>query len=187
MKSQPITNALSRLERGEEGAAEELWALVYEDMKQLASSRLRKLEPGQTLQATALVHEVWIRLNDGNSHDWEGRAHFFGAAARSMRNILVDRARYKQRLKRNSGAAPQELDAELVADDSASDIDVLALDEALDALARDYDRPARVVMLRYFAGLTIPQIADVLEVGARTVDREFLFARTWLRRYLGDA
>jgi RNA polymerase sigma factor (TIGR02999 family) len=176
---------LARVERDEPGAAEELWALVYQDLKQLAAARLSKLDPGQTLQATALVHEAWIRLGGHAPQGWQGRAHFFGAAARSMRNILVDQARRKQRLRRNSGKPAEGLTADLIADESVSAVDMLALDEALTALGREYERPARVVMLRYFAGLSIPQIAELLEVAGRTVDREFLFARTWLRRYLG--
>lgn len=184
MSTKPITLALARVERGEEGASEELWALVYEDLRQLAASRLRALEPGQTLQATALVNEAWIRLSAGKPSEWEGRAHFFGAAARSMRNILVDAARRKQALKRNAGQQPRSLDAEIVADDTTPHVDILALDEALNALTRDFDRPARIVMLRFFAGLTIPKIAEVLDVASRTVDREYRFARTWLRRFL---
>lgn len=184
MTSEPITVALARAERGEAGADEELWALVYQDLKRLAAAKLRQLEPGQTLQATALVHEVWMRLGRDDRRDWNGSAHFFGAAARSMRNILVDQARRKRRLRRNSGHKPEDLSTDLAADEAVSTVDMLALDEALNALAREYDRPARIVMLRYFAGLSIPKIAEILELTSRTVDRDFLFARTWLRRFL---
>lgn len=188
MPSPDVTLALLRLERGEKGASEELWRLVYEDLKQLAAARLARLGPGQTLQATALVHEVWVRLGGDTPPSFESRAHFFGAAANAMRNILVDQARKKHRLRRNEGQKAATLTTDLVADLRAEDptdaVDMLALDEALDAFAKEYERPARVVMLRFFAGLTIEQVAEVLAVTSRTVDREYLFARTWLRRHL---
>jgi RNA polymerase sigma factor (TIGR02999 family) len=188
MSSTAVTIALARVERGEEGASEELWRLVYEDLRQLAAARLGRLSPGQTLQATALVHEVWVRLGADSPPSFESRAHFFGTAANAMRNILVDQARKKHRLRRNAGQKAATLTADLVADLRAEDpkdaVDMLALDEALDAFAKEYERPARVVMLRFFAGLTIEQVAEVLGVTGRTVDREYLFARTWLRRQL---
>ncbi|MEZ6036777.1 MAG: ECF-type sigma factor [Planctomycetota bacterium] len=185
MSSEPITQALDRIGRGEPGADAALWELVYGDLKRLASGRLAALRPGETLQATALVHEAWVRLGAGASQSWQNRAHFFGAAARSMRNILVDEARKKQRLRRNSGQQPEQLSLEIAAQTGADQIDMLALDEALTALQAEFERPARVVMLRYFAGLEIGEIAEMLEVTTRTVDRDFLFARTWLRRQMG--
>lgn len=184
MTSKPITVALARVERGEPGASEELWDLVYQDLKQLAAARLGRLGPGQTLQATALVNEAWIKLGAEGAQGFDGRAHFFGAAARAMRNILVDQARRKGRLRRNAGRQPVTLTADLAAADVAPPTDMLALDEALTAFAKEYERPARVVMLRFFAGLSIPKIAELLGVTSRTVDREYLFARTWLRRFL---
>lgn len=185
MTNGPVTAALGRVERGEPGANEELWRLVYADLRDLAAARLGRLGPGQTLQATALVHEVWVRLGADAPQGFAGRAHFFGAAARAMRNILVDQARRKGRLRHNAGARPATLAADdAVADDGAS-LDILALDEALDAFAKEYERPARVVMLRFFSGLTIPEIAELLDASSRTIDREYLFARTWLRRFLG--
>ncbi|MBK8098375.1 MAG: sigma-70 family RNA polymerase sigma factor [Planctomycetes bacterium] len=184
MESKPITLALARVERGEPGAGDELWQLVYQDLRQLAAARLGKLGSGQTMQATALVHEVWMRLGGDTPPTFEGRAHFFGAAANAMRNILVDHARHKGRLRRNAGEQPATLITELAIGDDGSAVDMLALDEALTAFGKDYERPARVIALRFFAGLTIPQIADLLGVTTRTIDRECLFARTWLRRFL---
>lgn len=183
MASNPVTVALARVARGEPGASEELWELVYQDLRQLAAARLGRLG-GQTLQATALVSEVWMRLGGDAPQGFEGRTHFFGAAANAMRNILVDEARRKGRMRRNSGQKPATLTADLAADDSGSPMDMLALDEALTAFAKEYERPARVVMLRFFAGLDIAGIAELLGVSGRTIDREYLFGRTWLRRYL---
>lgn len=185
MSDQPITAALGRAARGDPGAAAELWELVYQDLKRLANARLGKLAPGQTMQATALVHEVWMRLDASSGFD--GRAHFFGAAANAMRNILVDQARRKGRLRRNSGQQAATLTSDLAVDDSGSPIDLLALDEALTAFAKEYERPAKVVVLRFFAGLSIAEIAELLGVTTRTIDREFLFARTWLRRCLSQS
>lgn len=184
MTSTPVTVALARAERGEPGASEELWELVYQDLRRLAAARLGGLGPGQTMQATALVNEVWLKLGADAPPSFDSRAHFFGAAARAMRNILVDQARRTGRLRRNAGRRPATLCADVAVDDRGSPIDMLALDEALDAFAKEYERPAKVVMLRFFAGLTIVQIAELLGVTSRTIDREFLFARTWLRRFL---
>lgn len=184
MASKPVTAALARVERGEPGASDELWRLVYEDLKRLASARLGRLGPGQTMQATALVNEVWMRLGADAPQSFEGRAHFFGAAARSMRNILVDEARKKGRLRRNAGHKPATLSTDIAVDDGGASVDLLALDEALTTFAQEYERPAKVVMLRFFAGLPIPKIAELLGVTSRTIDREYLFARTWLRRFL---
>lgn len=186
MTNMPVTVALARIERGEPGAADDLWRLVYQDLRHLAAARLGKLAPGQTLQATALVHEVWMRLGADAPQGFEGRAHFFGAAARAMRNILVDQARKKDRLRHNAGERPVTLADDAAIDDGGAPVDMLALDEALDALAKEYERPARVVMLRFFSGLGIQEIAELLGASSRTIDREFLFARTWLRRFLGS-
>jgi RNA polymerase sigma factor (TIGR02999 family) len=184
MTSKPVTLALARVARGEAGANEALWELVYQDLRELASARLGRLAPGQTLQATALVHEAWLRLGGDEPQSFDGRAHFFGAAANAMRNILVDEARKKGRLRRNAGAAPASMATDLAVDEPGSPLDLLALDEALTEFAREYERPARIVMLRFFAGLDIAKIAELLSVTPRTVDRDYLFARTWLRRFL---
>lgn len=120
----------------------------------------------------------------GGEQNFDGRAHFFGAAANAMRNILVDQARKKRRLRRNGGAAPAMLTADIAVEQPGSPLDLLALDEALTEFAKDYERPARIVMLRFFAGLDIPRMAELLGVTTRTVDRDYRFARTWLRRFL---
>lgn len=191
MSQEPVTSVLARVERGDPGAQEALWELVYEDLKGLASARLSKLAPGQTLQATALVHEVWMRLSGDGNKQWQGRAHFFGAAARSMRNILVDQARRKQRLRRNSGQPDVRLSTEIViaevGNDGIDGTDILALDEGMTALAREYERPSHILMLRFFAGQSAEEIGELLALTTRTVDRDLLFARTWLRRYLDRA
>ncbi len=179
-----MTIALARVERREPGASEELWEFVYQDLRGLAAARLRKQGAEQTLQATALVNEVWLRLGADAPETWEGRAHFFGAAAISMRNILVDRARRKHRLRRNEGVRPEPLHADVVLEAGLSADDLLALDEALTALGEEYERPAQIVMLRFFAGRSIAEVAEFMGVTTRTVDRELLFARTWLRRFL---
>ena len=146
---------------------------------------MAKLAPGQTLQATALVNEVWMRLDGEGHRGWKSRRHFFAAAATSMRNILVDQARRKQALRR-SGAREPALEPDLVpgTEVGVDALDVLALDEALTALAVDFERPARIAQLRFFTGLPIAEIAELEDLDPRTVDRDLLFARTWLRRRL---
>ena len=184
MESEPITIALQRAERNEPGANDVLWQLVYADMKRMASAKVARLPPGQTLHATALVHEAWVRLGGEKVVGWQGRAHFFGAAARSMRNILVDHHRSRSAKKRGHGNAPETLSTGLALADDAASLDVLALDEALTALQQEHERPGRIVMLRFFAGLGIDEIAEMLGVTPRTVNRDYLFARTWLRRFM---
>jgi RNA polymerase sigma factor (TIGR02999 family) len=144
------------------------------------------LKPGETLHATALVHEAWIRLQGVEPKAWDNRAHFFGAAARSMRNILVDQARSNQRMRRNSGVRAISLGADdaVAAGDGSEEMDMLGLDEALNAMSAQFERPARIVMLRFFAGLSMAEVAELLGVTTRTVHRDYLFARTWLRRYM---
>lgn len=186
MSDKRVTVMLERVERGEPRASEELWQLVYQDLKHLAAARLGQLAPGQTMQATALVNEVWMKLGGDAPLSFESRGHFFGAAANAMRNILVDQARRKRRLRRNAGQRPATLSTEIAIDDGAAPIEMLALDEALTAFEKDYERPARIVSLRFFAGLAIAEIAALLGVTTRTIDREYLFARTWLRRFLSQ-
>ncbi len=181
------TNALSRLARDEPGASDDLLALVYDELRRMARSQLAKMRAGQTLQATSLVHEAWIRLGAGENQDWDGRAHFFGAAARAMRNILLDRVRARGRLKRGGGAEAAELHTGIADDGAGLDVDILALDEALQQLEVAHAQPAKIVSLRYFAGLTVAEVAEVLGTSKRSVERDWHFARTWLRRQLGDA
>jgi RNA polymerase sigma factor (TIGR02999 family) len=163
-------------------AAAQLLPLVYDELRKLAAQRLAQEGPGQTLQATALVHEAYLRLV-GTQPDlqWNGRSHFFAAAAQTMRRILVDNARRKRRLKRGGGLAREEFDElNLVAPEVPEDL--VALDEALAQLAAVDPRAAELVNLRYFAGLTIPQAAEVLGVAPRTADFLWAYARAWLLR-----
>jgi len=177
-----VTEVLAAMARGEADAAERLLPLVYSELKGLARARMARERPGQTLQPTALVHEAYLRLV-GDGVRWESRAHFFGAAAQAMRRILVERARRVARLKRGGGAE------RITLDDAAASVtprseDLLALDQALDRLA-EHDRVmADVVMLRYFAGLTVTETAEALGTSERTVYRQWTAARAWLRHQL---
>lgn len=180
----PITRVLARIAVGESGAAEQLLPLVYDELKALARARMARLPPGQTLQATALVHEAWLKLGGNQPKPFQDRAHFFGAAARAMRNILVDQARAKASRKRGSAQERAALTPDLAIAGQAPTTDLLALDEALTTLERDHGRPAQIVMLRYFAGLDMHAIAEALGVTSRTVERDWRFAKAWLRRVL---
>jgi RNA polymerase sigma factor (TIGR02999 family) len=169
---------------GDRAAAASLLPLVYEELRRLARSRMRHLAPGQTIQPTALVHEAYLRLVRGEDPGWVSRGHFFAAAAQAMRNILVEHARRRGRVKRGGRAARLALDDSallLGVDDPGS---LLAIDEALTDLERLDERKARVVSLRVYAGLTGAQIGAALELSGRTVEREWRFARAWLRRRL---
>lgn len=175
-------------ESGPVAAADELLPEVYQELRRLAAWHLANEQPGQTLQATALVHEAYLRLvGPGNPH-WKGRRHFFGAAAEAMRRILVENARRKKRLKRGGDLERVELnDSAVVA--QLPDDELLALDEALDQLAQTNARAAELVKLCFFAGLTQPQAAEALGVSLSTVERTWAFARAWLFRAVrgGDA
>ena len=186
-----VTRILSAIDRGERDAAAQLLPLVYDELRKLAAHRLAREKPGQTLQATALVHEAYLRLLDGREpRPWSGRGHFFAAAAEAMRRILVENARRKQSLKGGGGRQREDLEAiELTAADSpvaSTALDLLALDEALARLERDEPRKAEVVKLRFFAGLTMPEIAQSLDLSLATVERYWTYARTWLYADLTD-
>jgi len=174
-----VTRILNALEQGDAKAAEELLPLVYEELRLLAAHKMAQEKPGQTLQATALVHEAYIRLVKGGDQDWHGRGHFFSAAAEAMRRILVDSARRKRSMRRGGDRQKINLsDAFLVIEDPKEDI--LAVNEALDKLAGEDKKLAEVVKLRYFAGLTLDQIATIMGIGRRTVDRYWALGRAWL-------
>ncbi len=177
-----VTHILSAIEQGDPRAAEELLPLVYDELRKLAAQRLAREKPGQTLQATALVHEAYLRLiGPDNAPDWDSRAHFFAAAAEAMRRILVDSARRKASKKRGGGVERCILDeAQLEMDEDADDL--LALDEALSQLAEKDPLAARLVQLRYFAGLTTEQAAAALGISARSAYYTWSYARSWLRR-----
>jgi RNA polymerase sigma factor (TIGR02999 family) len=175
-----VTHILSAIEQGDPQAASQLLPLVYNELRQLAAQKLAHETPGQTLQPTALVHEAYLRLV-GAAEDphWDSRGHFFAAAAEAMRRILVENARGKQAAKRGGGRARADLDMNQVGVPEVRE-DLLALDEALDQLAAADPEAARLVQLRYFAGLTLAEAAQVLGVSPRTADRLWAYARAWL-------
>jgi RNA polymerase sigma factor (TIGR02999 family) len=180
-----VTRILATIEQGNPNAAERLFPLVYDELRKLAGRRLAHEKPGQTLQATALVHEAYLRLvGNEDPADWSSRGHFFAAAAEAMRRILVENARRKRRLRHGGGRRRIDLDG-LDAGDEPSD-DLLALDEALDRLATEEPVVAAVVMLRYFAGLTIEETAAALGISVRTANRHWAFAKAWLYRQLNE-
>lgn len=175
-----VTELLHVIQQGEALASDELLPLVYRELRQLAEHRLSHEAPGQTLQATALVHEAYLRLvGDHGGPQWDGRAHFFGAAAEAMRRILVDRARRTRRMKHGGERQRVEFNADLVAA-SEREIEMLAVNDLLDELARQDGGAAEVVKLRYFAGYTLEEVADLLAVSRSTVQRRWNFARAWL-------
>jgi RNA polymerase sigma factor (TIGR02999 family) len=181
-----VTRILSAIEQGEPHAAEQLLPLVYDELRRLAAEKMAHERPGQTLQATALVHEAYLRLvNTERVQRWNSRGHFFAAAAEAMRRILVERARSKHRVKRGGGARRLELDEHLLAGDDRVD-ELLAVHEALDELERHDAQAAALVKLRFFAGFEHQQAAEMLGLGRRAADRLWLLARTWLFRALGD-
>ena len=175
-----VTHILSAIEHGDPRAAEQLLPLVYEELRKLAAAKLAQEKPGQTLQATALVHEAYLRLVDvEKAPHWETRGHFFAAAAEAMRRILINRARDKGRQKRGGGWQRLDLDRLAVAD-GASEEETLAVDEALQRLERHNKPCADLVKLRFFAGLTMEEAAAALGLTPRTAHRYWAFARAWL-------
>jgi RNA polymerase sigma factor (TIGR02999 family) len=181
-----VTRILEAIAQGDPRAAGELLPLVYDELRQLAAQRLAQEKPGQTLQATALVHEAYLRLVGGNlEQPWNSRGHFFAAAAEAMRRILVEQARHKRRLRHGGGRKRLDLDQLELSADQVSD-DLLALDEALAKLATEEAEAAQVVRLRYFAGLTIEQTAAALGISVRTANRHWAFARAWLFQQLRE-
>ena len=181
-----VTRILSAIEQGDPNAAGQLLPLVYDELRRLAAGHLAHEKPGQTLQATALVHEAYLRLVDVDRPQlWNSRGHFFAAAAEAMRRILLDRARDKRRLKRGGGWRRLRLDhLDLPVDDTPDDL--LAFDEALDKLAQADALCAELVKLRFFAGLTLAEAATTLGIARRSADRTWAFARSWLYHELGQ-
>jgi RNA polymerase sigma factor (TIGR02999 family) len=177
-----VTQILGRIQSGDPSAAEQLLPLLYDELRRLAAQKLAEEKPGQTLQATALVHEAYLRLVDvDKAQHWNSRGHFFGAAAEAMRRILVENARRRKRSKHGGDREREVLDpSQIVAPEDSEDL--LALDKALDRLGEHDPQSAELVKLRYFAGLTIPQAAEILGVSPRKADFIWSFARAWLRR-----
>jgi RNA polymerase sigma factor (TIGR02999 family) len=182
-----VTRILSAIEQGDPKAAEQLLPLVYDELRRLAAQRLAQEKPGQTLQPTALVHEAYLRLVDGAQvQGWNGRGHFFAAAAEAMRRILVDSARRKRRPKHGGGHRRLPLDPlDLPAADRAHDL--IALNDALDELAQREPAKAELVKLRYFAGLSLEEAASCLGISPVTAKRYWHVARAWLFAALSDA
>ncbi len=189
-----VTRILSAINPDDPHAAEQLLPLVYDELRKLAAQKLAQEKPGQTLDATALVHEAYLRLvaisgrqSGGTEPKWNSRGHFFAAAAEAMRRILVERARQRGRLKRGGDRRRLDLDALQLSVQEVSD-DLLALDEALTELARNHPEKAEVVKLRFFAGLTVDEAAHALGIASSTADRYWTYARAWLyRQIVGDA
>ena len=178
-----VTQLLARFREGDREAESQLVPLIYGELRRLASLCLSRERPDHTLQSTALVHEAFLRLAAGNQPEWESRAHFFSVAARLMRQILVDYARHHQRLKRGGPYLKLPLEEALVFSEEKS-AELLALDEALDRLARQDGRQSRIVEMKFFGGLEIDEIAKVLKTSPRTVKRDWTMARAWLHQEL---
>jgi RNA polymerase sigma factor (TIGR02999 family) len=175
-----VTRILAALEAGDEAAPDRLMEAVYQELHRVAAAKLSRERVDLTLQATALVHEAWLRLSGSSSPNWENRRHFFAAAAEAMRRILVERARRRMRLKHGGAHVRQVLDEAMVSTPGGISIDLLALDEALAKLTADDARKAKLVELRYFAGLSIPEAAKVLDISKATADRWWAYARAFL-------
>jgi RNA polymerase sigma factor (TIGR02999 family) len=179
-----VTRILSAIEKGDPHAAEELLPLVYDELRRLAAQKLAQEKPGQTLQATALVHEAYLRLVDRETQQrWDSRGHFFAAAAEAMRRILVEQARRKGRLKRGQGHKRVDLDQMEITTDELG-FDIVAVDQALTKLAGKHPEKAELVKLRYFAGCTVAEAANILRISTTTADRYWTYARAWLFREL---
>jgi RNA polymerase sigma factor (TIGR02999 family) len=174
-----ITLVLQSVGRGETQAAEELLPLVYDELRRLAAARMTRESEGQTLQPTALVHEAWLRLKDDDS-TWQNRAHFFAAAAKAMRRILIEKARAKSRQKRGGGGLARVTWEDLDLPVPMPSDQILLVDEALEQLEQEDPEEAQVVVLKFFGGLTNQETADVLGSSKRTVDRQWAAAKVWL-------
>ncbi len=178
-----VTQILSQIESGDPAAAAQLLPLVYDELRKLAAVRMKNERPDHTLQATALVHEAYVRLVDVERvQHWDSRGHFFAAAADAMRSILIENARHRRRLKHGGDfhrASPEVLDGLVT---SLPDDELLAMDEALEKFAAQDESAARLIKLRFYAGLSMPQIAELLGRPLRSIEREWRYARSWLHR-----
>jgi RNA polymerase sigma factor (TIGR02999 family) len=185
-ESRDVTRLLGEWQNGDQTALDRLMPLVYHELRRIAARYLYSERKGHTLQTTALVHEAYLRLVDESHIQWQGRAHFFGVAATLIRNILVDHARTHKALKRGGGASKLSLE-EAFAIPAENDADILAVDDALRELSKIDEQQARIVELRFFAGLTIEETAEVLGISASTVKRDWLLAKAWIYRALSRA
>lgn len=181
-----VTRIISAIREGDKRATDKLLPLIYEELRILAAQKLSRERPGQTLQATALVHEAYIRMLGGQEQDWKSRGHFFKAAAEAMRRILIDNARRKQRLKRGGDLQRVDLQEVDLGIEGPSD-DLIALDEALEKLSKKDKVKAELVGLRFFAGLTNEQAAKVLDISTNTADRYWAYSRSWLHLEISEA
>ena len=181
-----VTRILEAMQRGEPQAAEELLPLVYDELRRIAAYKMAQESPTHTLQATALVHEAWLRMIGNGSEHFRGRGYFFAVAAEAMRRILVESARRKRSLKRGAAAQREELDESHLVAEAPSD-EMLAVDEALDLLAKEDSTCAELVKLRYFAGMTMDESAAALGLSLRTAERLWTYSRAWLRSKIGGA
>lgn len=179
-----VTQILQRVESGEPQASEELLPLIYEELRRLAAYKMTLQPPGQTLQATALVHEAYLRLVGGEEKHWQSRKHFFSAAAEAMRHILIDRARRRQRVRHGQNAEKVALEEIEIAAPAKDEI-VLQLNDALDELQQRSPEQAEIVKLRFFAGFNEPETAQLLGLSERTVQREWSYAKAWLFERIG--
>lgn len=183
--SHEVTQVLQALAQGNDRASEELLPLVYNELRRLAAQRMSQEAAGQTLQATALVHEAWLRMIGDGDRTWQNRAHFFAAAAEAMRRILVENARRKSRLKRGGGQLRLDIDeVDLAA--TPPDEKILLMDDALEQLQAEDPEKARIVVLKFFGGLTNREIAENLQVTERTVERQWAYAKAWLLRKIRE-
>jgi len=178
-----VTRILERVEHGDEKAAQELLPILYDELRKLAAAKMANEKPGQTLQPTALVHEAWLRLVGSQREQWNSRAHFFGAAAEAMRRILIETARRKARLRHGGGSERVSLEG-IDLPDNAPEERLVQVSEALDALAREEPEVAEVVKLRYFAGLSNPQVGETLGISMSSVERHWTWAKAWLFRWI---
>jgi RNA polymerase sigma factor (TIGR02999 family) len=180
-----VTRILQAMQRGESRAAGELLPLVYDELRRIAAHKMARESPGHTLQATALVHEAWLRMMGQGNQDFDGRAHFFAVAAEAMRRILVESARRKASLKRGAAAHREELAESHLVQNVPSE-ELLAVDEALDQLAAEDPTSANLVKLRYFVGMTMEEAATALGLSLRSAERLWTYARAWLRRSIRE-
>ncbi len=176
-----VTRILDRVQQGDAKAAEDLLPLVYQELRKLAAQKMALQPPGQTLQATALVHEAWLRLTADSQPSWNDRQHFFRAAAEAMRHVLVDRARVKESQKRGAGPFRVSLDEVDLATTTPPEI-LLVVDEALQALEREHPDKAELVKLRFYVGLNVTETAQTLGLSEKTIQRNWIHARAWLFR-----